>query len=85
MWHNEVEVREKLPPMKIIEVSNEVTTTNLSEIVTRFQQRPYSLQRDIPIGNLLLGCCYLIRVFAVRQLNTKNFRGITNNIEMTNA
>ena len=24
MWHNEVEVREKLPPIKIIEVSHEV-------------------------------------------------------------
>jgi SAM-dependent methyltransferase len=49
MWQNEVEVREKLPPLKIIEISNEVITTNLGEIITRFQQRPYSLQRDIPV------------------------------------
>ncbi len=49
MWQNEVEIREKLPPTKIIEVSNEVVTTSLGELMTRFQQRPYSLQRDIPL------------------------------------
>ena len=49
MWQNEVEVRVKLPPMKIIEVSNEVIVTNLSDLITRFQQRPYSLQQDIPM------------------------------------
>jgi len=49
MWQNEAEIRAKLPPMKIKEVSNEVITTSLGEIMTRFQQRPYSLQRDIPL------------------------------------
>ena len=49
MWHNEVEVRVKLPPMKIIVVSDEVITTSVDEFIKRFQQRPYSLQRDIPI------------------------------------
>ena len=49
MWQNEAEVRVKLPPMKIIEVSNEVIVTNVSDLITRFRQRPYSLQRDIPV------------------------------------
>ena len=35
MWQNEMEVREKLPPIKIIEVSNEVETTNISDLIAR--------------------------------------------------
>jgi hypothetical protein len=49
MWQNEAEVRVKLPPMKIIEVSDKVIITNVSDLMTRFQQRPYSLQQDIPM------------------------------------
>ena len=49
MWQNEAEIRAKLPPTKIIVVRDEVITTSLGELITRFQQRPYSLQRDIPV------------------------------------
>jgi len=49
MWQNETEIREKLPPTKIVVVSDEVITTSLGELMARFQQRPYSLQRDIPV------------------------------------
>jgi SAM-dependent methyltransferase len=49
MWQNEAEIRVKLPPTKIIVVSDEVITTSLGELMKRFQQRPYSLQRDIPM------------------------------------
>ncbi len=49
MWQNEAEIRAKLPPMKITVVSDKVITSSLGELITRFQQRPYSLQRDIPI------------------------------------
>jgi hypothetical protein len=49
MWQNEAEVRVKLPPMKIIVVSDEVIVISVSDLITRFQQRPYSLQRDIPM------------------------------------
>jgi ubiquinone/menaquinone biosynthesis C-methylase UbiE len=49
MWQNEAEIRAKLPPMKITVVSDKVITSSLGELITRFQQRPYSIQRDIPI------------------------------------
>jgi ubiquinone/menaquinone biosynthesis C-methylase UbiE len=49
MWQNEAEIRAKLPPMKITVVSDKVITSSLGELITRFQQRPYSMQRDIPI------------------------------------
>jgi hypothetical protein len=42
------EIRAKLPPIKIIVVSDKVITTSLGELITRFQQRPYSMQRDLP-------------------------------------
>lgn len=48
MWQNEAEIRAKLPPMKLKEVSDEVIVTNVSELIKRFQQRSYSLQQDIP-------------------------------------
>lgn len=48
MWQNEVEIRSKVPPMKLIIVSDEVVTTKLSEIATRFQQRSTFWQQDIP-------------------------------------
>ena len=50
MWQNEAEIRAKLPPMKLIEVSDEVIVTNISYLITRFQQRSYFLQQDIPRG-----------------------------------
>ena len=49
MWQNEAEIRAKLPPMKITVVSDKVITSSLGELITRFQRRPYSVQRDIPI------------------------------------
>jgi ubiquinone/menaquinone biosynthesis C-methylase UbiE len=49
MWHNEAEIKEKLPPTKIIEVSDEVITTSLDELMTRFQHRSCFMQGDIPV------------------------------------
>jgi hypothetical protein len=48
MWQNETEIRAKLPPMKLIRVSDEVIVTKVSDLITRFQRRSYSLQQDIP-------------------------------------
>jgi ubiquinone/menaquinone biosynthesis C-methylase UbiE len=48
MWHNETEIRAKLPPMKLIQVSDEVIVTKVSDLIKRFQQRSYSLQQHIP-------------------------------------
>jgi ubiquinone/menaquinone biosynthesis C-methylase UbiE len=48
-WQNEAEIRSKLPPMKLIEVSKEVVVTNLSELMERFLQRSRSWHTDIPV------------------------------------
>ena len=49
MWHNEEEIRSKLPPMKLVKVSDEVVVMNISDLITRFQQRIYPMLQDIPI------------------------------------
>ncbi len=48
MWQNEIEIRSKLPPSKIVEVSNEVVTTKLKDLMTRFQHGPFCWQPNIP-------------------------------------
>jgi ubiquinone/menaquinone biosynthesis C-methylase UbiE len=48
MWQNEEEIRSKLPPMKLVKVSDEVVVTSISDLMTRFQQRSYPMQQDIP-------------------------------------
>lgn len=47
-WQNEADVRSKLPPTKLTEVSNEVVTTKASDIIERFLSRSPSWQPDIP-------------------------------------
>ena len=49
MWQNEEEIRSKLPPMKLVKVSDEVVVMNISDLITRFQQRIYPMLQDIPI------------------------------------
>ena len=48
MWQNEEEIRSKLPPMKLVKVSDEIVVTSISDLITRFQQRSYPMQQDIP-------------------------------------
>jgi ubiquinone/menaquinone biosynthesis C-methylase UbiE len=48
MWQNEAEIRSKLPPAELIEVSNEVVVTKVSDIMERFLQRPPCWHSDIP-------------------------------------
>jgi len=48
MWQNEEEIRSKLPPMKLLKVSDEIVVTSISDLITRFQQRSYPMQQDIP-------------------------------------
>jgi hypothetical protein len=48
MWQNEEEIRSKLPPMKLVKVSDEIIVTSISDLITRFQQRSYPMQQDIP-------------------------------------
>jgi ubiquinone/menaquinone biosynthesis C-methylase UbiE len=48
MWQNEEEIRSKLPPMKLVKVSDEIVVTSIRDIITRFQQRSYSMQQGIP-------------------------------------
>ena len=49
IWQNEEEIRSKLPPMKLVKVSDEVVVMNISDLITRFQQRIYPMLQDIPI------------------------------------
>jgi len=49
MWQNEEEIQSKLPPMKLVKVSDEVVVMNISDLITRFQQRIYPMLQDIPI------------------------------------
>ena len=48
-WQNEVELRSKLPPMKLIEISKEVVVTKLSDLMERFLQRSPSWNMGIPV------------------------------------
>ena len=48
MWQNEEEIRSELPPMKLVKVSDEVAVMNISDLITRFQQRSYPMLQDIP-------------------------------------
>jgi ubiquinone/menaquinone biosynthesis C-methylase UbiE len=48
MWQNEEEIRSELPPMKLVKVSDEVVVMNISDLITRFQQRSYPMLQDIP-------------------------------------
>lgn len=48
MWQNEEEIRSMLPPAKLVKVSDEVVVMKISELITRFQQRAYSVLQDIP-------------------------------------
>jgi ubiquinone/menaquinone biosynthesis C-methylase UbiE len=48
MWQNEEEIRSKLPPMKLVKVSDEIVVTSIRDIITRFQQRSYPMQQGIP-------------------------------------
>ncbi len=48
-WQNEADAKTKLPPSKLIEVSNEVVTTKISDLIERFLQRAPSSNTDIPI------------------------------------
>jgi ubiquinone/menaquinone biosynthesis C-methylase UbiE len=48
MWQNEEEIRSELPPMKLVKVSDEVVVTNISDLITKFQQRSYPMLQDIP-------------------------------------
>jgi ubiquinone/menaquinone biosynthesis C-methylase UbiE len=48
MWQNEEEISSKLPPMKVVKVSDEIVVTSISDLITRFQQRSYPMQQGIP-------------------------------------
>jgi ubiquinone/menaquinone biosynthesis C-methylase UbiE len=48
MWQNETEIRSKVPPMKLVVVSDEVVTTTLGDIIMRFQKRAPCWHQDIP-------------------------------------
>jgi ubiquinone/menaquinone biosynthesis C-methylase UbiE len=48
MWQNEEEIRSKLPPMKLVKVSDEIVVTSVRDLMSRFQQRSWPVQRDIP-------------------------------------
>jgi hypothetical protein len=48
-WQNEAEIRSKLPPMKLIEVSKEIVVAKVSDLMERFLQRSPSWHMDIPI------------------------------------
>jgi ubiquinone/menaquinone biosynthesis C-methylase UbiE len=48
-WQNEVDAKSKLPPDKLVEVSNEVVTTKISDLIERFLQRVPSSNSNIPI------------------------------------
>jgi ubiquinone/menaquinone biosynthesis C-methylase UbiE len=48
-WQNEADVRSKLPPNKLIEVSNEVEVLRVSDLMQRFLQRSPSWHMDIPV------------------------------------
>jgi len=48
MWQNEEDIRSMLPPTKLVKVSDEVVVMKISELMTRFQQRAYSMLQDIP-------------------------------------
>jgi len=48
-WQNEADAKSKLPPNKLVEVSNEVVTTKISDLIERFLQRAPSSNSNIPI------------------------------------
>jgi len=48
-WQNEADAKSKLPPSKLIEVSNEVVATKISDLIERFLQRAPSSSTNIPI------------------------------------
>jgi ubiquinone/menaquinone biosynthesis C-methylase UbiE len=48
MWQNEEEIRSKVPPMKLVKISDEVVVTSVSDLIARFQQRAYPMLQDIP-------------------------------------
>ncbi len=48
-WQNEADAKSKLPPSKLIEVSNEVVTTKISDLIERFLQRAPSSNTGIPV------------------------------------
>ncbi len=43
------DAKTKLPPSKLIEVSNEVVTTKLSDLIERYLQRAPSSGTDMPV------------------------------------
>jgi len=48
MWQNEEEIRSRLPPMKLVRVSDEVVSVSVSDLAMRFQQRAHPLVQDVP-------------------------------------
>jgi ubiquinone/menaquinone biosynthesis C-methylase UbiE len=50
MWQNEDEIRSEFPPMKLVKVSDELVVLSISDLMTRFRQRSYPMQQDIPSG-----------------------------------
>ena len=49
MWENEEEIRSKLPPMKLVRVSDEVVSMSVSDLAMRFQQRTNPMVQDVPV------------------------------------
>jgi len=48
-WQNEADAKAKLPPSKLIVVSNEVITTKISDLIERFMQRVPTSSSDLPV------------------------------------
>ena len=48
MWQNEEEIRSKLPPMRLVKVSDEVVSVSVSDLAMRFQQRTHPSTQDVP-------------------------------------